>query len=373
MVLTTYLLLALTSHSFAKVILDPKESGPSRLGCPEVSSARYRHMLARKTKAKNPDGKLKRKYYFALDLYNSQHVLPTLLGAIVEAIRFLGPENCALSVVEGRSRDWTYDILAEVGEAVEDMGVAFNLTTNPIDPLEEGGERIMALAELRNQALQPLYDHPEDYTADSIVLFINDINPCVDDILELAHQLDIQKADMTCSMDWQSRGSVLYDFWVSRAINGDSFFEIPQNGAWDFSQNMFWNEPTSKERMDALQPVQVYACWNGMVVFRTKPLLKEGIRFRGQRENECYMGEPTYLCKDFWAAGHGRVAIVPSVNVAYTLTEALATKKYRGYVDEVVEYAATTEVNELIDWQKEPPPMVKCAKTWDKPSWVPPF
>ena len=363
-----YLAPKLTSHSFTKVIFDRNEQGPTRLSCPEVSSSRYSHLAPGKLRANS-----KRKYYFALDLFDAQSILPTLMGAIVETIRFLGPHNCAVTIVEGRSRDWTYDILAEVGEALSNMGVQFNLTTNPVDPLAEGGDRITALAELRNQALQPLFDHPGDYSLDTTVLFINDIAVCVDDILELVHQLEIQNADLTCSMDWQSRGSVFYDFWVSRAINGDSFFEIPQSGSWEFNQNMFWNEPKSKSRMEALQPVQVYSCWNGMVVFKAKPLLKNNIRFRDQREHECYMGEPTYLCKDLWASGHGRIAIIPSVNVAYTVTEGTATKKYRGYVDEVVEYAESTDLEELIDWQKDPPPMVKCAKTWDSPSWVPPL
>jgi alpha-1,3-mannosyltransferase len=52
----------------------------------------------------------------------------------------------------------------------------------------------------------------------------------MEDILELIHQRLLQKADMTCAMDWIYGGATFYDVWVSRAMNGDQFFEVPQSG-----------------------------------------------------------------------------------------------------------------------------------------------
>src|SRR2546421_12147992 len=53
----------------------------------------------------------KPKYFFALDLHECAPLLPRLLGSVIETIRFLGPSNCVLSIVEGRSHDGTYEIL----------------------------------------------------------------------------------------------------------------------------------------------------------------------------------------------------------------------------------------------------------------------
>jgi alpha-1,3-mannosyltransferase len=62
-------------------------------------------------------------------------------------------------------------------------------------------ERIKALAELRDRALQPLVDRPEEYSMSSTIIFINNVSLCIEDILELMHQRFYQNADMTCAMD----------------------------------------------------------------------------------------------------------------------------------------------------------------------------
>jgi hypothetical protein len=47
------------------------------------------------------------------------------MRSIVETIRFLGPESCAISVIEGRSSDGTYEILTELKKRIETMGGYF--------------------------------------------------------------------------------------------------------------------------------------------------------------------------------------------------------------------------------------------------------
>ena len=297
-------------------------------------------------------------------------ILPSLLGAVVEAIRFLGPEYSTLSIVEGRSDDGTYEVLKSLREELDKMGVEYHLSTNDVDPKAEGKDRIAMLADLRNGALQPMFNNADKYTSDTTVLFVNDVALCVDDILELLHQRIQQGADMTCAMDWIYGGSLFYDVWVSRGISGDSFFEIPQTGTWDFATNLFWNDAKSRKRLDAYRPFQVYACWNGLAVFTAEPLIKNGLRFRRSAEGECFMGEPTLLCKDFWRLGYNKIATVPSVNVAYGNEESGLTKSIRGYVHDHVEEPNDTP--EEVAWQEDPPPMVKCTPDWTSPSWVPP-
>lgn len=67
------------------------------------------------------------------------------------------------------------------------LGMQYHLQSSEINPLAEGKDRIEALAELRNLAVQDLGIHPEQYHQDTTVLFSNDIALCMEDILELIH------------------------------------------------------------------------------------------------------------------------------------------------------------------------------------------
>jgi alpha-1,3-mannosyltransferase len=142
------------------------------------------------------------KYFFALDLHQCVHILPRLIGSIVETMRFLGLQNCVLSIVEGRSDDGTYEVLDELRSSMELLGIRYIFQSSDIDPLAKGKDSIEALAELRNLAVEDLIDHPKSYDADTTVIFSNDIALCMEDILELIHQRKFQGADQTCAMDW---------------------------------------------------------------------------------------------------------------------------------------------------------------------------
>ena len=85
------------------------------------------------------------------------------------------------------------------------------------------------------------------------------------------------------------------------------------------------------------------------------------------------MGEPTLLCKDFWAQGYGRIAVIPSVNVGYNVESSLTIKQLYGYAHEGINKAKSSGLEELIHWQEEPPGQVKCTKSWLEPYWVPPI
>lgn len=78
------------------------------------------------------------------------------MSSIIEAIRYLGPAYCAISIVEGRSDDGTYEVLADLKMHVEALGAQFFLSTSTINPKAEGEDRIKRLSQLRNKALWPL-------------------------------------------------------------------------------------------------------------------------------------------------------------------------------------------------------------------------
>ncbi|KAK4132151.1 glycosyltransferase family 69 protein, partial [Trichocladium antarcticum] len=196
--------------------------------------------------------------------------------------------------------------------------------------------KLTALATLRNLALAPLTtNRPRHAHPDTAVLFLNDVAACPDDLLELPHQRRAQAADMACALDWIGDDPpVFYDSYVARAINGDTFFEIPAPSvSWARAAALFWNEPVARRRFAAHRPFQVFACWNGPVVFTARPVVEGSVRFRGPRaeRGECHAGEPQVFCKDMWWEGYGRIMVVPGVDLEYSVEKGRAIKESTGF------------------------------------------
>lgn len=361
--------LELLAPSYIKAILDPKDERFDRLRCPVPTSKRYDYLQVDSRNVKTSDGQIK--YFFALNLRQCIGILPRLMGSIVETVRFLGPENCALSIVEGNSDDGTLEILEALRKDMKSLGLEFHLQISDIDP--KIGDRIEALAGLRNSALEPLVNNSSQYSPDTAVIFVNDVAICMEDILELVHQRIFQKADMTCAMDWSDidPAPIFYDIWIARDMNGDTFWNIPPDGGWRFAPNLFWNNPISRQRYEEHRAFQVFACWNGAVVFSAKPIMQNKIRFRKSKDGECYSGEPRLFCKDLWMEGYSKIAVVPSVNLDYSDKSAKKAKKLHGYVSEAVKGEDVNDRSLKIMWDNKPPEKVKCMVDFADQSWVP--
>lgn len=222
--------------AYIKAIMNPEDTTFPRLDCPIPNDHRYHYLNANPAdRLQTPTTGPRPLYFFALNLHQRASLLPSLFGAIVETLRFLGPQNCALSVIEGRSDDGTFEILSSLREEIECIGAKYYFNSSDIDPEASDrirpGDRVKVLAELRNQALEPLLDlhHKGSPIDDTTIVFLNDVAICSEDILELIHQRRYQEADMVCGMDWTSVGPdpTFYDVWIARGMNGDTFFEIP--------------------------------------------------------------------------------------------------------------------------------------------------
>lgn len=349
---------------YVSAIMTPEDSTLSDLDCHGPSSERYGYLRADNDSA---DAEAPRKYYFALDLHQNIDILPRLLGSIVQAMRFLGPDCCALSIIEGRSDDGTFEVLKLLRPHIESIGAAYFFNTSDIDPWATN--RVTALAELRNLALENLVSHADQYALNATVVFLSDVVICVDDILELTHQRLLQNADMTCAMDWTYVGPdpTFYDVWVARGMTGDTFFDIPADGSWNSAWNLFWNDVETKQRHNVYEAFQVFSCWNDAVTFTVRPVLERQIRFRGQHDGECYQGEPQLFCKDMWKLGYGRIAVVPAVNLEYSIEAGKKIKVLKGYASE--QFGDSTAP---IAWQSSPPDLVKCIPaSYAEQIWVP--
>lgn len=352
---------------YVKAILDPEDTSFDRLSCPTFKTTRYQYLQSTTSAKANRSGSKHWNYFFALDLRECIQILPRLIGSIIEAIHFLGPHNCALSIVEGHSADGTYEVLLSLREELEKAGITYYLTTSDINP--KIGHRIDALAKLRNLALQPLFDNvSKAASSDTTILFINDVAICMEDILELIHQRQKQSADMVCPMDWVylAANPTFYDVWVARGMNGDTFFNIPPDGSWDSAWNIFWNNNEAHTSLLSGQPFQVFSCWNGAIAITAKPFLDSNIRFRAELPGECPQGEPKSLCRDLWVNGYGKIAVVPSVNLDYSDEGATKVKAEKGYVSDWVSRGLEEKV---IEWVKDPPEKVKCMPSYTNQTW----
>jgi len=122
-------------------------------------------------------------------------------------------------------------------------GIRYLFQFSSIDPTQ--GDRIRNLADLRNLALEPLLKRRGklEPSSEAVVIFLNDVVPCPDDILEFVLQKRRLSATITCAMDWTyvGRDPTFYDVWVARSIHGDSLFEIPADGSWKSAWNLLWN------------------------------------------------------------------------------------------------------------------------------------
>jgi len=352
--------------AYIHAILNASDSTFARLECPQPDLDRYSHLRDLPNQSQVSQHP---RFFFALDLHQCIHLLPRLLGSIVETIRFLGPEECVLSIVEGRSDEGTFEVLNELRSSLQALGVKYFFQTSDIDPTAPGKDRIEALAELRNLALQDLLAHPPHYDPDTTVIFLNDIALCMEDILELLHQRVRQGADQTCAMDWTYVGDnpTFYDVWIARGMTGDSFFHIPNDGSWDLAWNLFWNDNKARERLAAGKPFQVFACWNGVTTFTAKPLLDGRIRFRAHGPGECLQGEPQLFAKDMWATGYGKIAVVSSVNVEYSDEAAKKIKALKGYV---ARHVGNEGDDGGIEWEMKPPEKVKCMPGFEHQIFV---
>ncbi|KAJ3507689.1 hypothetical protein NM208_g15925 [Fusarium decemcellulare] len=330
----------------------PCLQGPPPPRMPALDTKRYESLQKTRNKRDSHQRQQEIDFFFALNLRNVVDLLPRLLGSVVEAVRFLGPERCALSIVEGNSPDGTADVLAALKPFFDDIGLVYFYNTSDINPKK--GPRIRKLAQLRNLALKPLFKKKVPVSDDTTVLFINDVAACTEDLLELALQRRNLNADMTCAMDWTyvADAPSFYDVWVARALNGDLFFNVTQDGQWDYAWNLFWNEPIAKARFDAHLPFQVFACWNGATAFTAAPLL-HGLRFRDSKKDECFQGEPQLFCKDMWFRGYRKIAAIPSISLEYSDGNGQQLKQLKGYTSEIVNKQDFDK--NRIEWQYEPP------------------
>ncbi|KAH6907061.1 cryptococcal mannosyltransferase 1-domain-containing protein [Coprinopsis sp. MPI-PUGE-AT-0042] len=277
-----------------------------------------------------------KKIFIASNLYNSAHLIPTWTSNLKHLIQHLGASNIFVSIYESNSSDRTPTLLGELEEELKAMGVKTRFVTSSSHDAGENGkraipptrpkfspnshERIAYMAELRNEAMKPLFE---------LVVWINDV---FWDWRSLVHLINTRQGDydLVCGLDFDGVG--MYDTWVMRDACGRPTKEI-----WPYVASTSNNAGTiSNIRHN--QPFEVASCWNGLAVFDAgwfladtppnskKPKAKDAdappfpLRFRddpeGCTESECYLSS---LDLHYWSKPERpSVWVNPSVMSAYT-------------------------------------------------------
>lgn len=189
--------------TFVNAIFDPNDTSTERLSCPGFNFDRYAHLQV-------PAGEHLKKYFFALNLRQCADLLPRLMGSVLEAMQFLGPENTVLSIVEGNSDDGTLEILSALKGQLADLGIRYYLRRDGLDPLG-GSDRIGNLALLRSMAVEPLRNSRNEtastlelpgadllFDDDAVVVFLNDVAACTEDISMYL------SCDSSCRLKWST-------------------------------------------------------------------------------------------------------------------------------------------------------------------------
>ena len=142
------------------------------------------------------------KYFFGINLYNSFDIIPDLFATLFRVAAILGYHNVYVSIYENGSTDQTKALLRIFDALTRSVGMRITIRTS-MRTRGAFNHRIEYLAEVRNAAFVPLHElrDSENEYFDSII-FMNDILPCVDDLLELIWQSRRNNAGITCAADY---------------------------------------------------------------------------------------------------------------------------------------------------------------------------
>lgn len=205
---------------------------------------RYRHLqnLGGGMNKRAPGGQRPRphrrggRYMLTTTIRQIQDQLPDLLNTILVLTMFLGPDKLSFSILEGPSSDCTASILENVlHPLLMSLGVpasSIHLRTREQKIDFSQHNRIEVLADLRNRALEPLWNDRNGVGRDiGAVVFLNDVYMKARDVLELLHQHvkaedeSGQETGITTGWDWYERSPAhYYDVWVGRTVSHQSQF-----------------------------------------------------------------------------------------------------------------------------------------------------
>jgi alpha-1,3-mannosyltransferase len=178
-----------------------------------------------------PSSKSDGLYLFATLIRQVQDQIPDLIAALVVVVDTLGPQRVAFTFLEGPSDDLTPSVFNSILQPLLlSLGVPsrrIRIITDSPSVDFNNGNRIELLANLRNDALQPLWQNSAFGTNVKSVVFFNDVYLKAEHILELLYVHQINGAGMTAAWDWYKREpAYFYDVWVGRTVSPSILYTL---------------------------------------------------------------------------------------------------------------------------------------------------
>lgn len=193
--------------------------------------------------------------------------------AVIHLVKYLGPQNVFVSIVEGGSWDNTKGALRELKSALDTLNTPSEIILEEQTHAQAIAEapaaagwidsprgrrelrRIPFLSNIRNKALEPMFTPGALETEQRYdkVLFLNDVVFTKDDARKL---LATRNGDYAaaCSIDYKD-ASGFYDTFALRDSNHDPVVS---------RSFPFFRSASSRKAVLAMEPVPVTSCWNGM-------------------------------------------------------------------------------------------------------------
>ena len=285
-------------------------------------------------------------FYITALVANMDKIIINYIEQMKQLIKYLGKENIIVSIVEnGDSKDKTREFLEEFQNYLNENKIINKfILKHVIDdprmkifPFEKFSPlRIKFYSELRNKCFDLLYELPNIDFDNTKIIYFNDIFFEYEDIINLI-ATNNEDYDAVCGLDFYD---TFYDRWVSNDLDGNSFtYHFPY----------FIN----KEAQDLVlnhKPVRVFSCWNGVIVFKAKPLKDKKIQFRFKIDNKRpkyiinnsasndYESECTYFHIDLFTLGYTKKLINPDVRVAYESKYFYKRKYFYPSLEEIKSY-----------------------------------
>ncbi|ORY16562.1 cryptococcal mannosyltransferase 1-domain-containing protein [Clohesyomyces aquaticus] len=292
------------------------------------------------------------RFFIASIHWNNEVILRSHWNhAVLDLVRYLGPEHTYVAVLESGSWDNSKGALRELEEDLTSLNaphaIVLEDTTHQdelsrVPPIGEEGwvwtprnqkelRRIPYLAKLRNRVMD-MMDLANDTDARPFtkVLWVNDVVFTVDDVRTL---LSTNGGDYAaaCSLDF-SKPPLYYDTFALRDISG----EKPVMQTWPY-----FLSSKSRSALISSQPVPVESCWNGIVALDAAPFLAlRPPRFRGIPDtlaalhlegSECcliHIDNPLSTTKGVWLNPLVRVGYNPD---AYDIVKASANNPWPSF------------------------------------------
>lgn len=158
--------------------------------------------------------------------------------------------------------------------------------------------------------------------------------------------------------------------WVTRDVNGRYI-----SSKMDLDR--MFSDHDSNHRMNHGLPFEVYCSWNGMAIISAKPFYEPAsspLRFRRAltkklpKSLEAILSKPSYLlanvnslatcsgsevsvfCRDLHDMGHHKIAIIPTVKLAYTFKDyQIVKKRFPNDFDKMIQTPISNETR--IPWR----------------------